>query len=186
MTAYNLLVTIINSPLLAFFFYSLIRFWSFRISKRKTSFLTATIDFAMIRLVLVCSVVTLAWTFLPFFVSLFGNDRYDQLNRAFGPYWFAFWWYPSILIITQLLWKKKFRHSEGFRLTVSVLLIIQPYLIERIVILGLRRDYIAIDWLANGYVLLILHFLIAFFVASLELLIWLLAQRVPIKKISKD
>jgi len=182
MKAYNLLTTIINSPLLAFFFYSLMRLLVLKTSAKAVPLSIGLIDVIAMRLVLFCSAITLTWTLLPLLISLIGNDRYATLNRAFGPYWFAFWWYPLILIITQLLWLKKFRNNEAFRFMIGVLLMIQPYIIEKIVILTLRRDYVQTRWLDNGYLSLLFHFLGAFVITSIELVICILIQRILLKK----
>ena len=65
---------------------------------------------------------------------------------AFGPYWWAPWSQPIIwILVTQLLWIKKLRHSKMARLIISFLLIVS---FERYVIMvtSFHRDYIPGGW----------------------------------------
>ncbi|MDX1418467.1 MAG: NrfD/PsrC family molybdoenzyme membrane anchor subunit [Rubricoccaceae bacterium] len=86
-----------------------------------------------------------------FFIAWYSGVEYEQyafLNRATGPYWWAYWIMMSCnLILPQLFWIKKLRRSIGFMLFVSIIVNIGMWF-ERFVITvtSLHRDYLPSSW----------------------------------------
>lgn len=86
-----------------------------------------------------------------FFVAWYSGSQYEQyafLNRAFGPYAWAYW--TMIIcnsIIPQIFWFKQFRRNVPMMFIVSVFVNIGMWF-ERFVIVAtsLHRDYLPSSW----------------------------------------
>ena len=54
---------------------------------------------------------------MEFFIAWYSGNPYERfafMNRAFGPYWWAYWTMISCNVITpQLFWFKKMRHERA-------------------------------------------------------------------------
>jgi molybdopterin-containing oxidoreductase family membrane subunit len=75
-------------------------------------------------------------------------ERYAFLNRAFGPYWWAYWVMMTCNVISpQLLWIKKLRRNVWFTFVLSIFINIGMWF-ERfvIVVTSLHRDYLPSSW----------------------------------------
>ena len=96
------------------------------------------------------SIVGLAYG-TEFFIAWYSQVQEEQfafLNRAFGPYWWAYWTMLTCNVITpQLFWIKKFRTTPWIILIISIFVNIGMWF-ERFVIVctSLSRDYLPSAW----------------------------------------
>ena len=75
-------------------------------------------------------------------------ERYTFLNRATGPYWWAYWTMMTCnVIIPQLFWIKKLRRNLVYTFIISIFINIGMWF-ERfvIVVTSLHRDYLPSSW----------------------------------------
>ncbi len=88
---------------------------------------------------------------MEFFIAWYGGNPYEAYcfqNRAFGPYWWAYWIMISCNVITpQFFWVKKWRTNVVFVWILSIFVNIGMWF-ERFVIgvSSLHRDYIPANW----------------------------------------
>ncbi len=86
-----------------------------------------------------------------FFIAWYSGNPYEQftfINRATGPYWWAYWIMISCNVISpQLLWFKSLRTSPVVLFILSIFVNIGMWF-ERFVIIvtSLHRDYIPSSW----------------------------------------
>ncbi|MDG2384839.1 MAG: polysulfide reductase NrfD [Pirellulaceae bacterium] len=86
-----------------------------------------------------------------FFVAWYGGNRYEQfafINRAFGPYAWAYWTMVTCNVLSpQLFWFKKFRTTPWLMVVVCVFVNIGMWF-ERFVITvtSLSRDFLPSSW----------------------------------------
>jgi len=86
-----------------------------------------------------------------FFMSWYSGVKYESyafLNRAFGPYWWAYWSMMTCNVITpQLFWIRKIRTSVMATFIISIFVNIGMWF-ERFVIIvtSLHRDYLPSSW----------------------------------------
>jgi molybdopterin-containing oxidoreductase family membrane subunit len=86
-----------------------------------------------------------------FFVAAYSGVEYEQyafLNRAFGPYWWAYWTMMSCnLIAPQVFWFRKLRTNPAFLFVMSIIVNIGMWF-ERFVIIvtSLHRDFLPSSW----------------------------------------
>ncbi|MDB5126811.1 NrfD/PsrC family molybdoenzyme membrane anchor subunit [Mucilaginibacter sp.] len=86
-----------------------------------------------------------------FFIAWYSGVEYEQyafINRATGPYWWAYWSMMSCNVISpQLFWSKTLRTSIKFSWFLSIIVNIGMWF-ERFVIIvtSLHRDYIPSSW----------------------------------------
>jgi molybdopterin-containing oxidoreductase family membrane subunit len=101
-------------------------------------------------IILTGSIVGVAYT-TEFFVAWYSGNVYEQyafVNRAFGPYWWAYWTMMTCNVISpQLFWFRKLRRSILFTFVMSIIINIGMWF-ERFVIIvtSLHRDYIPSSW----------------------------------------
>ncbi len=105
----------------------------------------------MNRIILVTgSIVGVAYL-TEFFIAWYSGVEYEQyafINRATGPYWWAYWSMMTCNVITpQLFWSKKLRESIFATFIISIFVNIGMWF-ERFVIIvtSLHRDYIPSSW----------------------------------------
>jgi molybdopterin-containing oxidoreductase family membrane subunit len=85
------------------------------------------------------------------FVAWYSGVEYEQyafLNRATGPYWWAYWAMMSCNVFSpQFMWFKKLRTSIMFSFLISIVVNIGMWF-ERFVIIvtSLHRDYLPSSW----------------------------------------
>jgi molybdopterin-containing oxidoreductase family membrane subunit len=75
-------------------------------------------------------------------------ERYAFINRAFGPYWWAYWSMMTCNVITpQLFWSRKLRRNLVAVFIISIFVNIGMWF-ERFVIIvtSLHRDYLPSSW----------------------------------------
>jgi len=88
---------------------------------------------------------------MEFFIAWYSNNTYESfafVNRAFGPYAWAYWIMISCnVIVPQLFWSKKLRNSIPVLFIASIFANIGMWF-ERfvIVISSLSRDYLPSNW----------------------------------------
>jgi molybdopterin-containing oxidoreductase family membrane subunit len=88
---------------------------------------------------------------MEFFIAWYGGNPYELFafkNRAFGPYWWAYWIMVSCNVISpQLFWFKWCRTKIWFVFVVSIFVNIGMWF-ERFVIIAtsLHRDYMPSNW----------------------------------------
>jgi len=86
-----------------------------------------------------------------YFVALYsGNpfERFTFMNRAGGPYWWAYWTMVTCnVVVPQLFWFKRFRRSLVVMFVVSLLVNVGMWF-ERftIIITSLHRDFLPSNW----------------------------------------
>lgn len=101
-------------------------------------------------IILTGSIVGVAYI-TEFFIAWYSGVEYEQyafINRATGPYWWAYWTMMSCNVISpQLFWFKKLRTSIAFSWVLSIVVNIGMWF-ERFVIIvtSLHRDYIPSSW----------------------------------------
>jgi molybdopterin-containing oxidoreductase family membrane subunit len=85
------------------------------------------------------------------FISWYSGVEYEAyafLNRATGPYWWAYWAMMTCNVISpQLMWFKKLRRSLLFTFIISIVVNIGMWF-ERFVIIvtSVHRDYLPSSW----------------------------------------
>jgi molybdopterin-containing oxidoreductase family membrane subunit len=88
---------------------------------------------------------------MEFFIAWYSGNPYEGfafLNRAFGPYWWAYWTMVSCnVILPQILWWKKARTNLGYLFVMSLIVNVGMWF-ERFVIIvtSLHRDYLPSSW----------------------------------------
>ncbi|MGA2241627.1 MAG: NrfD/PsrC family molybdoenzyme membrane anchor subunit [Verrucomicrobiota bacterium] len=88
---------------------------------------------------------------MEFFIAWYGGNPYELFafkNRAFGPYWWAYWTMVTCNVISpQLFWFKKVRTSMITVFILSICVNIGMWF-ERfvIVVTSLHRDYLPANW----------------------------------------
>jgi Ni/Fe-hydrogenase subunit HybB-like protein len=101
-------------------------------------------------LLLTGSMVGFAYA-MEFFIAWYGANDYEKevfINRATGPYWWAYWTMISCNVISpQLFWVKRFRQSPLVIFIVSVFVTIGMWF-ERFVIIvsSLHRAFLPGEW----------------------------------------
>jgi Ni/Fe-hydrogenase subunit HybB-like protein len=104
-----------------------------------------------------CKVITLTGTMVglaygtEFFIAWYSGNEYERyafINRAFGPYWWAYWSMISCNVISpQFFWFKKLRRNMTFVFIISIFVNIGMWF-ERFVIIttSLHRDFLPSSW----------------------------------------
>ena len=88
---------------------------------------------------------------MEFFIAWYGGNPYELYafqNRAFGPYWWAYWTMITCNVICpHLFWKRSWRRNMVFVFIVSIFVNIGMWF-ERFVIIvtSLHRDYLPSNW----------------------------------------
>ncbi len=101
-------------------------------------------------IILTGSIVGIAYI-TEFFIAWYSGMEYEMyafINRAFGPYWWAYWSMMTCNVISpQLFWIRKLRRSVWFTFFLSIVINIGMWF-ERFVIIvtSLHRDYLPSSW----------------------------------------
>ena len=101
-------------------------------------------------IILTGSIVGIAYI-TEFFMAWYSGVQYESyafMNRAFGPYWWAYWSMMTCNVITpQLFWFKKIRTSVMATFIISIFVNIGMWF-ERFVIIvtSLHRDFLPSSW----------------------------------------
>lgn len=85
-----------------------------------------------------------------FFVAWYSGNPYEQfafINRAFGPYWWAYWTMITCnVVVPQLFWFKKFRTTIGVMFVVSILINVGMWFERFVIVITLTRDFLPSSW----------------------------------------
>ncbi|MFP4025350.1 MAG: NrfD/PsrC family molybdoenzyme membrane anchor subunit [Thiohalospira sp.] len=101
-------------------------------------------------IILTGSIVGIAYL-TELFMAWYSGVEYEMfafINRATGPYWWAYWTMMACNVISpQLFWFKKLRRSVWFTFFISILINVGMWF-ERFVIIvtSLHRDYLPSSW----------------------------------------
>ncbi|AFL86278.1 polysulfide reductase [Belliella baltica DSM 15883] len=108
------------------------------------------IELMNIVIIITGSIVGIAYI-TEFFIAWYSGvaaEQYAFINRAFGPYWWAYWSMMTCNVISpQLFWIKKIRTSIVATFALSIVVNIGMWF-ERFVIIvtSLHRDYLPSSW----------------------------------------
>ena len=108
------------------------------------------VEYMNIVIIVTGSIVGVAYI-TELFVSWYSGVEYESyafLNRATGPYWWAYWSMMTCNVISpQLFWFKKLRTSLVFSFFMSIIINIGMWF-ERFVIIvtSIHRDYVPSSW----------------------------------------
>ncbi|HPQ16361.1 MAG TPA: polysulfide reductase NrfD [Bryobacteraceae bacterium] len=86
-----------------------------------------------------------------FFIAWYSGNPYERftfINRALGPYWWAFWIMVSCnVLVPQLFWFKRIRTSIPAMFVISILVNVGMWF-ERfvIIVVSLSRDFLPSSW----------------------------------------
>jgi len=106
---------------------------------------------AMTRIIMVTGTIVGIAYLTEFFIAWYSGNVYEQYafaNRAFGPYWWAYWSMMSCnLLAPQVFWFKWARTTPWFIFTMSIVVNVGMWF-ERFVIIvtSLHRDYLPSSW----------------------------------------
>ena len=85
-----------------------------------------------------------------FFIAWYSGNEYEGftfVNRAFGPYWWAYWIMVSCNVISpQLFWSKKLRTSIPVMFVVSIFVNIGMWFERFVIVMTLHRDFLPSSW----------------------------------------
>lgn len=85
-----------------------------------------------------------------FFIAWYGGNVFEQgafFNRAFGPYWWAYFtMFSCNVFIPQLFWFKKCRTSLPIMVVVCIFVNIGMWFERYVIILSLTRDFLPSSW----------------------------------------
>jgi Ni/Fe-hydrogenase subunit HybB-like protein len=87
---------------------------------------------------------------MEFFIAWYSGSAYESwtfINRAFGPYWWAYWIMWSCNVITpQLFWSQKIRQNMTASFILSIFVNIGMWFERFVITMSLHRDYIPSSW----------------------------------------
>ena len=105
----------------------------------------------MNKIILVTSMMVGYAYMTEFFVALYSGNQFERftfMNRAGGPYWWAYWTMVTCnVVVPQLFWFKRFRRSLAVMFVVALLVNVGMWF-ERftIIITSLHRDFLPSTW----------------------------------------
>jgi molybdopterin-containing oxidoreductase family membrane subunit len=123
-----------------------------RKSMRLEQYITLNHIDVMNKIILVTGSIVGSAYITEFFIAWYSAVPFEQyafVNRAFGPYWWAYWTMMTCNVITpQLFWSRKLRRSLTASFIISIFVNIGMWF-ERFVIIvtSLHRDYLPSSWL---------------------------------------
>jgi Ni/Fe-hydrogenase subunit HybB-like protein len=85
-----------------------------------------------------------------FFIAWYSGSIYESftfINRAFGPYAWAYWIMVSCnVLVPQVFWIKKWRTSIAVMFVASILINIGMWFERFVIVMSLARDYLPSSW----------------------------------------
>jgi Ni/Fe-hydrogenase subunit HybB-like protein len=85
-----------------------------------------------------------------FFIAWYSGNEYEGftfVNRAFGPYWWAYWIMISCNVLSpQVFWFQKLRTSIPVMFIVSIFVNIGMWFERFVIVMTLHRDFIPGSW----------------------------------------
>ena len=106
---------------------------------------------AMTRIIMVTGTIVGIAYLTEFFIAWYSGNVYEQYafaNRAFGPYWWAYWSMMSCnLIAPQVFWFKWARTTPWFIFIMSIVVNVGVWFVRFVIIVtSLHRDYLPSSW----------------------------------------
>ena len=87
---------------------------------------------------------------MEFFISWYSGNPYEQfafVNRAFGPYWWAYWIMVSCnVLVPQFFWFRRFRRSIPFMFVLSILINVGMWFERFVIVMSLSADFMPSSW----------------------------------------
>jgi len=87
---------------------------------------------------------------MEFFVAWYSGNEYETfafVNRAFGPYWWAYWSMVSCnVLIPQVLWFKSIRQNVVVLFIISIFVNIGMWFERFVIVVTLSRDFLPSSW----------------------------------------
>jgi Ni/Fe-hydrogenase subunit HybB-like protein len=87
---------------------------------------------------------------MEFFIAWYSGNPYEKytfINRAFGPYWWGYWWMISCNVITpQFFWFKWFRQNVVVIWILSIFVNIGMWFERFVIVMTLHRDFLPSSW----------------------------------------
>jgi len=85
-----------------------------------------------------------------FFIAWYSGSIYESfafVNRAFGPYAWAYWTMISCnVLVPQLFWFRRWRRSIGVMFIASILINVGMWFERFVIVVSLARDYLPSSW----------------------------------------
>ena len=121
-----------------------------KVSKLEDYITIQHIELMNIVIMLTGSIVGVAYI-TELFIAWYSGVEYEQyafLNRATGPYWWAYWAMMSCNVFSpQFMWFKKLRTSIMFSFFISIVVNIGMWFVRFVIIVtSLHRDYLPSSW----------------------------------------
>ena len=87
---------------------------------------------------------------MEFFISWYSGNVYEQfafVNRAFGPYWWAYWIMVSCnVLVPQIFWFRRWRRSIPVMFVASLLINVGMWFERFVIVMSLSRDFMPSAW----------------------------------------
>ncbi len=87
---------------------------------------------------------------MEFFIAWYSGNEYEIFaftNRAFGPYWWAYWIMVSCnVLVPQLFWFRRFRRNIAWMFIASILINIGMWFERFVIVVTLSRDFLPSAW----------------------------------------
>ena len=87
---------------------------------------------------------------MEFFIAWYGGVEYERfafVNRAFGPYWWAYWIMITCNVISpQLCWFRSIRRSPTALFILSIFVNIGMWFERFVIVMTLHRDFLPSSW----------------------------------------
>lgn len=85
-----------------------------------------------------------------FFIAWYSGNIYESftfINRAFGPYAWAYWTMVSCnVLVPQLFWFRRWRRSIAVMFVASILINVGMWFERFVIVISLARDYLPSSW----------------------------------------
>jgi len=142
---------IIQTIFLGFSLYTLLKILFINLVRNENVIFNKSVDDSGVFVVRYMGIVFMVLFILTFLTSINNTsdkDYFSNINRMFGPYWFAFWIYPfAYSFLTQLLWIKTIKDSPTIRFFIAFVILIAVSIEKVIIILtSFHRDHLPSGW----------------------------------------
>ncbi|MFZ1685489.1 MAG: NrfD/PsrC family molybdoenzyme membrane anchor subunit [Candidatus Zixiibacteriota bacterium] len=85
-----------------------------------------------------------------FFIAWYSGNMYEAfafVNRAFGPYWWAYWTMIFCnVVVPQIFWFKKYRRHIEVMFVASLLINVGMWFERFVIVITLSRDFLPSSW----------------------------------------
>jgi len=87
---------------------------------------------------------------MEFFTSWYSGNEYEQftfVNRAFGPYWWAYWIMLSCnVLVPQIFWFRRLRRTIPVMFVASILVNVGMWFERFVIVVTLSRGFLPSSW----------------------------------------